>query len=217
MNKKHLALVALLISICSFAVRADVAPDPGYTRVSVNLILEAEDDFPKYRFFLQSPIDIEEISLKKGETVVDSATRGGAKRFGTLIAVPRDALAKAGFGEAGKNDSALDLKRLNEEIRGKKIEGVVELVRHSFQTHILITEKPSWKNPVYKLEKDESKGIRATLTQQQQSGSVSFGLYEVERSLNPLGISLVVGGLLISGAVVFLGIWFFKGKRRKLV
>ena len=208
MIKRKLALpLMFFISLCSFGVYGDVAPDPGYTRVSVDLILDAQDEFSDHRFFLQSPIDIEEISLKKGETIIESTNRGGAKRYATLLAVPRDVLAKS--SESG------DLKWLNDQIRSKKIEGVVELAKHTFQSTIPIGEKSGWKNPVYKLEKDASKGIKATLVQQTGGGEVSFGLYDIEKSYTPLAYSLVIGGVLFSGAMVLLGIWIFRGKRQK--
>lgn len=216
MTKRNFAGLLLVISFCVFTVKADVAPDPGYANVSANLILQTQEEFAEYRFFLQSPIDIEEISLKKGEMKIDSAARGGAKRYVTLIAVPKNALAGLDEMVTGQDESFIDLKGLHREIQNKKIRGVIELVNHSFQKTIPESQKGISHNSVYLVEKDEQKGIKATAMQTTGEG-VGFGFYEIKKSYTPLALALIIGGGFISAAIIFLGVWFFRRKRRNLV
>jgi hypothetical protein len=39
----------------------DVAPEPGYKRISINLIVETNEDISDYRFFIKSGADLKEI------------------------------------------------------------------------------------------------------------------------------------------------------------
>lgn len=211
MNKKKLAFSILLISFGIFSVKADIAPDPGYTRISVNLILDVQEDFAEHRFFLQSPIDIEEIILKKGEIKsFDSLNRGGAKRYATLIAIPRDELDRFGITVLLKGDNYINPEWLYKEVQSKKFKGVVELINHSFQKTIPLSEKTNSQNSVYRLERDEVKGIKAMHIQ--PADGVSYEMYPLYNN-TPL---LIMGGGFISAAVIFLGIWFFRKKRQNL-
>jgi len=74
------SIPVLILVICSlYAVAyADIPPEPGYKRVTQNLIIQPQEDFGDYRFFVKTGSDLSEIFLKKGEQNTIKQMSGGA-------------------------------------------------------------------------------------------------------------------------------------------
>jgi hypothetical protein len=141
--KRILFTFLLLFGLMPSALLADVPPDPGFTRQTSDLILETEGDLSEYRFFLDSPMKVEEIKLAGERTVILATGRGGAMRQGKLIAVPVKDMALISGDLSGP--------LLEMFIREKKFPNAKQLFTHQFQETISIIEKPVWKNPVYRI------------------------------------------------------------------
>ena len=89
MKPLFLTIVTFVILASVIPARGDIPPDPGYTRVRTNVVLEIKEPIPEYRFFLVSDNISREIFLKPGDkTLVDSPGGGARNRSGTLVAVP---------------------------------------------------------------------------------------------------------------------------------
>ena len=81
--------IFFLLAITAGPLMADVAPDPGFVSVRINLVLETDDDLSGIRFFVLSGDIVREIVVKRGEQMTVNPLGGGARyRSGTLIAVP---------------------------------------------------------------------------------------------------------------------------------
>lgn len=193
--KARSLILALLI--LPNAVAADVAPDPGYSNVSADLILESAADLSAYRFFLESPLRVEEVKLNVGSpTVISAAGRGGAARFGTLIAVPVNDLNAISGDLSG---AALD-----DIIRQKRLPNARELLSHNFQTTVSVVEKPVWKAPVYRLSLENG-----VVTAAKVSGGAggSWLIYAI-----PVGVAAV----LMAIGIAIVGLWLIRRSRRKV-
>jgi hypothetical protein len=203
MISKNIFIIWAIIFLFSGVILADVPPDPGYTRVHPNLIFEASENFADFRFFLQTPIDIEEITVKKGETqTIDSSARGGPKRFVTLLAIPKSKLT-----EYGEKLSEEQLKTLHQSVRDKQIDGVIELVKHTFQKDVPAAEKNNWKNPKYSLEKDSTNGIKAVESGKIEPTKNQLAGASSESAGTGFGLMTIIAGILISLAVLCGGLW----------
>ena len=199
---KNVGTFLFLIVLVSTAARADVPPDPGYQRTTANLVLEPSTDLSGFRFFLDSPAEIEEVKISaEGPTVISASGRAGASRFGRLIAIPAREYEQYG--------SRLSEEEFRQVLREKKLFKATELLAHNFQT--TIPQGASYQDPVYRLEKDEHSGVRAVLISGGQSGSqkISFGITDMGRSWAPAGIAIIIGFLLMCG-ITILGIWYFR-------
>ena len=197
---KQYFLAALVIMLgFSTSVFADVPPEPGYVRQSVNLVLETDADLSGYRFFLESPMKVEEIKIAaSAPTIVDGSVRAGAMRFGRLFAIASR--------DVEQFKDRLSEEEFREALKEKKLFTATQLLSHNFQT--TIPDGADWQDPVYRIEKDGETGLRAV----QISGGahkVSFGITTVSRSWNPAGVALIAGILLMSG-ITILGIWYFR-------
>lgn len=205
MNLKKILLVSVFMFLSSMTAFADVPPDAGFTRVYPNLIFEAREDFPDFRFFLLTPIDIEEISLKKGEPqTIEASGRGGPKRFLTLLAIPKDKLSQ--FGAAEKL-SAEQLETLHQSVRDKKIEGVLELIKHTFQKDVPTAQKNNWKNPKYNLEKDAEKKIKAVEAGAIEPTKNQLSTGRTDTTQSAFALKTITAGILLSLAFAAFGIW----------
>lgn len=142
--------VLLLAFLFTYAVvKSDVPPEPGYVRQRASLILETQEDLSDYRFFIESPIRIEEITIIKGQrTVIDASGRGGAARIGTLWAIPRIDLGDY------EVSNTKNLEGLRKDLREGANFPTLMLLSHGFQTTVREDEKAGWKDPVYRIEKD---------------------------------------------------------------
>lgn len=140
--KTWLSIFVLLVAVTS--LYADVPPDPGYVRQSVDLILESDTDLSGYRFFLESPMKVEEIDISSGgTTTIGSTGRAGAMRIGKLIAVPVNDMAQISGDLSGP--------LLENFIREKKFPNAKQLLSHDFQATIPESSRSIWKPPVYRL------------------------------------------------------------------
>lgn len=211
-------LIPLIVFSASFfsTAKADVPPEPGFKRVTVNLVVEAQDDFPDHRFFLRSGSQIVEVSLKKGSREVLSPIGGGSfYRSGSFIAIP-----KASIKDLPDPPGSSDLNKLIESINDSKVGGVIQLVNHSFAREVREAEVKKVKDVVYSIERIED-GPKANLvagTTAEEPGfqgdGVSFGITDVSKSLTPVGWFMVIGGVFMSLAVITLGLWLFLRSRK---
>lgn len=199
--------VLLVLAALVSAGRADFAPDPGYSSISAPLTIQTDEDLSDYRFFIESPMRLEEISIQKGNpTVVDPEGRAGAGRIVTLWAVPRKSIAdESAFTDAAK------LPDTDAALRDGRIAGAIKLLSHSFQTTVSDEEKSVWENPVYRVTRDDAKGLIANRTGGQttkagQNVPASGATKSSERSLQ---IALA-GGVVFLLAAVGLGLWFLR-------
>jgi hypothetical protein len=197
-EQKVLAALVIMLGF-STSVFADVPPDPGYVRQSANLVLETDADLSGYRFFLESPMKVEEIKIAAGaSTIVDASGRVGAMRFGRLFAIASRDL------EPFKD--RLSEEEFREALKGKKLFAATQLLSHNFQT--TIPEGANWQDPGYLIEKDSDTGLKARLIAG-GAHKVSFGITTVSRSWNPAGVAIIAGILLMCG-ITILGIWYFR-------
>ncbi|HLA96788.1 MAG TPA: hypothetical protein VK612_13785 [Pyrinomonadaceae bacterium] len=182
---------------------ADVPPDPGYVRQSANLILETEDDLSGFRFFLESPMEIEEVKIVKGvPTTIEAANRGGAVRFGKLIAIPLTDLSLISGDLSGPLLETL--------IRQKKFPNAKELLSHNFQATISYLEQAAWKDPVYRISL--SKGLIVAEKVSKGAGSNSV----IPFSFWQIVLPVAVAGVLLAVAIAILGIWLIRRSSKKV-
>lgn len=201
----------VLLAICFFSVfaKADIAPDPGYERVSIPLLIETPEDFSDYRFFFNARAFIQEVKIKKGE-ITEVKGGAGAGSSGELLAIPKKSLTA--FADEMSRD---DISELRRQIGDNKIAGTVEILSHSFVRVVKEGEADSYGAIKYLLKRSEAKGIEAI--QVQGVGENSNRQDFVPESKTSFGSKLwmiAVGGLL-SFAVVFFGVWLVRKKSQK--
>ncbi len=209
MLSRIFAPLFLIVSISSFSY-ADVPPDPGYKRVSMNLVVEAGDELPDYRFFIKSGGDLREIVLKKGEPQTIKPLGGGAwYRAGTFLAVPKKSLE-------GLSETPVDgkLSELQKAIYDGKTAGIIELIKHGFIREVPQAEAASWKDAVHRIEKDAEKGVRSvwvsgSANETKTDSNSGFSIYSNEFK-TPLFWTTVIGGSLLTLAFISLGVWFIR-------
>ena len=128
----------------------DVAPEPGYKRISINLIVETNEDISDYRFFIKSGADLKEIFVNLGKQTSISPLGGGAFYWtGTLLAVPTKTL-----GDLSDDPAENKLNAVQKAVFDGKVPGVVELVNHSFSREIPEADAAGHRDPVYRIERD---------------------------------------------------------------
>lgn len=205
--KQSVILIAVALIFVTY-IFADVPPGPGQAYVPVSLRVELADDFPEYRFFIDSPMDVEEIFVTKSAPAdIDGEGRNGAKRFGTLIAIPKKSLAALGDKPPSEQLNALD-----ESLKQKKIEGVIELTRHEFRTEVSSLSQTDKLSAKTLIERDAELGLKAKLISS-GGGKIDFGVYGVSKSFTPLGYFVCVGVPLFVIATIILGIWLIRRKK----
>ena len=102
--------------------------------------MNSDADLSGYRFFLESPMKVEEIVIASGApTVIEASGRGGATRFGKLIAVPLTDM----------RDISGSL--LEQHLREKKFPNARQLLSHNFQATIPESERSGWRDPAYRI------------------------------------------------------------------
>lgn len=204
-NRRILAVLMVIFSM-SAVILADAAPEPGYVKVGVPLLIQPQEDFSDYRFFLNSPGGFEEITLAKGKTTtISTEGRAGSMKFTTLIAVP-----KAGLTGYDAPVSAEKLDALKEAVGDKKIEGVIDLLSHGFDAYMKKKEKKKWKDPVYVLKANAEKKIVAVETK--PAGKTKAEV-EGEESGSHLAANIVAGSFLSLG-LIFGGVWVARRKKK---
>ncbi len=172
---KYLASI-IIVALCSVFAFADVAPDPGYRRISLKLIVESSEDLSEYRFFIVSGDKVKEVDLKKGEQATVAQLGGGARyNSGKFVAVQKKGLV--GLSEP---QSGILLDEMQKAPHDRKVAGIVELVKHSFSREVRDVEASSWHDPVYRIEKDPQTSLKAVLVS--GGSNVSNGSTNVSNS-----------------------------------
>lgn len=189
--------ISLLLVLCSVAF-ADIAPDPGDSNVQADLIIETNADLSGYRFFLDSPMRVEEVKINPGSiTTISAQGRAGAAKLGKLIAVPVTDITISG---------ELTPALLEDLIRRKAFPNARDLFTHYFQTTIPTIEKPVWKPPVYRLSIENGVVASTKISPARQTG-VSLLYY---------AIPVVAVGVLMTIGIAIIGIWLFRRSRKKV-
>lgn len=207
--KKIQPIFILLIVVASLvSAFADVPPEPGSKRVVLGIIVEPADEFADYRFFLKNGFDLKEYTLKKGEKVTISSMGGGALyRNGKFLAVPKTALT--GMSEEPSGDK---LNAMQKAIADGTVPGTIELVDHSFVRDVPTAEATGWISPVYRIEKDGEKGVKAVLVSGGQADPKAAGTTSPYASgvPTPAFWAAVAGGSLLTLAFIFLGVYVLR-------
>lgn len=207
----------MLVTLSLFtAVYADVPPDPGYKRITQKLVIEPKDDFADYRFFIKVGADLKEYVLKKDVLATVESMGGGAwYRNGRFLAVPKKELA-------GLSETATDqrLSPLEQAIYDGKVNGTIVLVEHGFIRDVPTAEAAGAKDPVYRLEKDTEKGIKATPVSGGQSNNKSGntqGSYYSAEPKTPEFWATVIGGALLTLAFICIGVFVIRRSKMKTI
>ena len=206
-----LTTALFLITILASGLRADIPPDKGYTRVNVQLILQTDEDLPDYRFFLVSSNLVKEIYLKKGEKTTVASLGGGARySSGAIAAIPAKDLTAFGADPAGEK-----LAELEAEISGYRVAGTIKLFTHSFSREIRDAEAGSVTDAEYRIEKTPNGLAAVAIAGVAAANNVRFGITDVSKPVNIMGWAMIVGGVLMSLAIVIVGLWAFLRVRKK--
>jgi len=206
-----LGFFALTIILPSRVI-CDVAPEPGNKRISINLIVETNEDISDYRFFIKSGAALKEIFVNLGKQTSISPLGGGAfYSSGTLLAVPTKGLD--GLSDAPDEGK---LSELQIAVYERKIPGIVELLDHNFSREVREAEAAGYQDPVYRIEHDPQAGLKAVYV----SGGVAVGKTITAESSGRLfwqsaGAAIVAGIFLVFG-ITILGILHFRKKAKEL-
>lgn len=203
MNKKYLAAIFPLILLFTFIAKADVPPDPGFVRVSINLVTETSEDLSDYRFFLDFYGDLREVEIKsKGRTEIPPMGGGARYRAGTLLAIPKKSLG--GYEEKLTNEQLANLSR---SIKAREIQGVAELAQHFFSRDVPKGEKPS--ETFYRLTRAENT-LKAEKVTEEKPKSTSSQLVAADSRTG-----MVIGGALLTLAALAIGVFAFRKVSKK--
>lgn len=204
---KNFGLILPLILIFAAFIKADVPPDPGFKRVSINLIVETKEDLSDYRFFLDFYGDMREVEIRQGSNSLPANGGGARYSSGTLWAIPKKSL---------KDETKEQIsKALNEN----KIVGAIKLAQHQFAQTVRDSETDKIQNPPYIIERDVEKGLKiirqgGIVNQGGKGSGIDFSVYGISKSLTIPGYLVLIG--FPTAAIVILGIWLFRRKGRKL-
>src|SRR5437879_4110266 len=98
MTRTRFAALFVILLLSAALSLADIPPDPGFKRVHLDIVLDPQEDFTDYRFFIKSGDLAQEVFVKEGEKTTVNSLGGGARyRSGTFLAVPKKNLTA--FGE----------------------------------------------------------------------------------------------------------------------
>jgi hypothetical protein len=204
---KNSALIFTFILLFTFLAKADVPPDPGYTRVSLDLVTETTEDLSDYRFFLDFYGDLREVEVKsKGRTVIPPSGGGARYRSGTLLAIPKKSLS--GFSD--EKLSPEQLASLSKSIKSKELAGVAELARHSFSADIPKGEKPP---EVYYTIKREENTLKAERVSNEKPKSNTTSAESIS---NGSRATYIIAGIFIALAVFVTGVFAFRKATKKV-
>ena len=202
----------VMVLLCSCVAFGDVAPDPGFKRISMKLIVETKEDLDDYRFFIKSGSDIREIFIKPGSLASVSPLGGGAfYSVGKLLAVPKKGLT--GFSEAA------DEKKLNElqqAVYDGKVDGMIELLNHSFSHEVAEGDVDKISDVAYRIDRDLQIGLRAVYV----SGGVNPKIAEAPQSSGRLfwqgAGAAIVAALFLAFGITILGVLYFRKRAKEL-
>ena len=211
MNKLRALVIILVVGAflsSALTAFADVPPDPGYKRVSLSINIEPADDFADFRFFLKNGFDLKEYTLKKGEKVSISSMGGGALyRNGTFLAVPKKSLV--GLSETIESPNER-LNPMQKAIAGGSLPGTVILVEHGFVRDVPKAEAAGLDSPTYRIEKDGEKSVKAVRIageKRESNTNGTAGTYYSTEPKTPAFWGTVVGGSLLTLALIFFGVF----------
>lgn len=192
-----------LLLFLATAVLADVAPDPGYTNVSADLVLETDGDLSAYRFFIESPLKIEEIRVLSGAaTRIEADGRVGAAKVGKLIAVPAADMRTI----SGDLSGAL----LDSMIRENRFPNAKVLLSHYFQATIRASERSSWSDPVYRVREEGGQIYAEPIAVAGPSGGRLT--YSVWQFVWPVSVAAT----LLAIGLTIAGLWLLRRKKKVL-
>jgi hypothetical protein len=187
------------LTLASGVVRADVAPPPGHERVPVDHIIESDQAYPEYVFFVVIGAQAEwsyRCEVGPGSPVrIAGAKRGGRAQVCWLTAVPKAA-----------TEGYPDEQALLGAILGGKVPGVVTSKVFFDPFEVLPSRNaPSLVERRHRIEQvSPDQGIVISTA----PGSIPGGGV-VERTL----VWWVVVGVALAGAVGGLGLWLRTRKR----
>ncbi len=205
MNKKYLALIVPIILLFTFLAKADVPPDAGFVRVSINLVTETTEDLSDYRFFLNFYGDLNEVEIKsKGRTEIPPSGGGARYSSGTFLAIPKKSLS--GYEDTLSNEQ---LSNLSKAIKAKEIQGITELANHRFSADLPKGEKPS--DTFYRLKREENTLRAEMITEDKRKSKSSPQLIAADSRT-----SVVIAGVLMTLAVLAIGVFAFRKVWKKV-
>ncbi len=205
LNKNFtLMLFVALFSVCIFA---DVPPARNEMRIDIDLAFTPREDFDDYRFFLASGRELEEITIKKDvPVIINGENRRGENRYAALIAIPKTSLK----GVAKLSDD--EQEKINVSILKKESAGFITILRHQFSEDIPIGERVNKLYPVYEIKREanlpkafEGQGISRKLDDKEEA-IITSAKYEN---------ATIVGGVLLTLAVLVGGVFLFRRSRKK--
>lgn len=202
--------IFFLLAITAGPLMADVAPDPGFVGVRINLLLETDDDLSGIRFFVLSGDIVREIVVKRGEQMTVNPLGGGARyRSGTLIAVP----AKSIEIPTGSGDLPADLQA---KLLKNEIPGTITLLTHSFRRDVRKADEGKWKDALFKLQRVGATGVSASQVSggnPNDSPEQPPGPFSPVVDKSPLFWVSVGVGSVLTLVFIFAGAWVFRRSR----
>ena len=204
--------IIVFVILLSLSVFGDVAPDPGFKRISLNLKIETAEDFSDFRFFIKSGADVEEVFIKPGEQTVVSPLGGGAYySAGKLLAVPREEVK--GLSDAFQEGKLSELKK---GVFDGRIPGSIELVDHLFSRTVREAEAAGFTDPLYRIERDPQTGLKAVRVSGGASTSSPDSRVSSGRFFWQSAGAAIVAGIFLMFGIATLGLLYFRKKARAL-
>ncbi|MFL6466791.1 MAG: hypothetical protein ACJ72Z_02410 [Pyrinomonadaceae bacterium] len=212
-NNALLAVFSSLLLLCvSAEITADVAPDPGFKRISLKLNVEAAEDLSDFRFFIKSGAEIKEVNVKPGEQTSISPLGGGAYySSGKLLAIPKRELEK--FSDASSGDK---LSKLEKAVFDGQVPGTIELVDHLFARTVLEAEAAEYQDPVYRIERDPQARLKAVYVSGGANVGKPLGQASSGRLFWQSAGAVIVAGIFLAFGITILGVLYFRKKAKAL-
>jgi hypothetical protein len=164
---------------------------PGFTPVPHDLAIEADESYPDYRFFLQSPRGLEPISLAPGKPHrIDGQGRHGINRIAYVIAVPHSLLE-----QKGESNLAAELKA------NKSVPGILWSEMIAFRTDVPFFDSRDRVIDRYRVELNAPDNLRLVWLAQNEGSRWVKGAW-------------AAGGICVSGSIIWFGWWATRRVRR---
>jgi hypothetical protein len=198
MKNKRFGFILVSILFLTALAKADAPPPKGYTRVSVNFVVETKEDLSDYKFFFNFYGNLHEIEIKKDEKNIITPIGSGARyATGTFIAIQKKNLPKP-------NDklTAEDLDSLGKLIDDKEIKALIELGQHSFWETVLTKNSKKVSTPSYLIKR---KGQLLTMSQKKKILKKASFADEEQSSGRTM-----MAGIFLSLSIVFGGVFIFR-------